>query len=375
MAANDAGQKTEKPTPKRLRDAKKKGQIPRSVDLVQWTTLLLATFLLPSVLGRVVRDASDGTKHMVGLAATGDAGPALGAAAAMAGQATLGLLPLFGFVLVSSILGMAAQGGIVLTGHPVKPKWERISPKAGFKRLFSLNSLVETAKALARLGVLGVLVATTLFAAGRDHLLASGLSLRASSDLLIDQTILLFRIAALIATVIGLADYGFQRWQSMRKLKMTKQEVKEEQRSAEGDPAIRSRRRAAHQKLTRNQMLSSVGDARVVVVNPTHFSVALAYDDEGGAPKVIAKGTDELAWRIRERARHHDVPIVESPPLARALHATVEVGDPIPESFFEAVAIVLAFVMRPRSRAARTVVRRVSVPPSKLPLVTEPVAS
>ena len=131
---------------------------------------------------------------------------------------------------------------------------------------------------------------------------------------------------------------------------------------------IRSRRRQAHAKITRNQMLSAVNGATVVVVNPTHYSVALAYADDGSAPIVVAKGTDELAFRIRERARLGEIPIVESPPLARALHASVEVNDPIPESFFEAVAIVLAFVMRPRANRASATTRRVSIPNSKLPV-------
>lgn len=371
MAAKDeGGQKTEKPTPRKLREARKKGQIPRSVDLVQWLTLLAACFLLPSTLERLIRRTGTDFRTTFGIAATGDIGPTLSHVASSAGNAAFGLTPLFGFVVVSSIVGMAAQGGIVLTGDPIKPKWERISPKAGFKRVFGVASLVETGKAVARLSVLAILVATTLFAAGRDHLLASGLSLSVSTEMLIDQVVLLLRLAALIGSVIGLADYAFQRWQTMRKLKMSKQEIKQESKSSEGDPTIRSRRRQAHQKLTRNQMLSAVNGATVVVVNPTHFSVALRYNDDGEAPMVVAKGADDLAFRIRDRARIADVPIVESPPLARALFANVEVNQPIPASFFEAVAIVLAFVMRPRANKASTTTRRVSIPNSKLPQST-----
>jgi len=267
---------------------------------------------------------------------------------------------------------MAAQGGVVLTGDPIKPKWERISPKSGFKRVFGVASLVETGKEVVRLTVLAILVATTLVAAGRDHLMSGGLSLRFSTDLLLGQVIVLLRLAAFIGSVVGLADYAFQRWQTTKKLKMSKQEIKQESKSSEGDPMIRSRRRQAHAKITRNQMLSAVKGATVVVVNPTHYSVALAYADDGSAPVVVAKGTDELAFRIRERARLGEIPIVESPPLARALHATVEVNDPIPDSFFEAVAIVLAFVMRPRANKASAATRRVSIPNSKLPAAPAP---
>ena len=365
MAA-DSAQKTEKPTPRRLREARQKGQIPRSVDLVQWVTLLAASFLLPSTMRSVLGRIDDRLDAAIDLAGQGETGPALAAAATMAGSAALGLGFLFGFVMVSSIVGMVLQGGFVLSAHPVKPKWERVSPKSGLKRLFSMQSVVETAKALVRLFVLGLLVATVLSAAASDHLFGAGLGLASSTDLLIEQILLVLRLAALVGSVIGVADYAFQRHQAMKKLKMSKQEVKEDQRRAEGDPVIKNRRRQAHAKLTRNQMLSAVSDATVVIVNPTHFAVALDYDDNGSAPTVVAKGADELSWRIRERAATNDVPIVESPPLARALHASVDVGDTIPESFFEAVAIVLAFVMRKR-RNPSSVNGRVSVPASKIP--------
>lgn len=368
MANDEGGQKTEKPTPRKLQDARKKGQIPKSVDLVQWLTLLAASFLLPSTLEALVRQVGTDFQTTFAVAGTGEMGPTLAHVASSSGAAALGLIPLFALVVVSSIIGMAAQGGVVLTVDPIKPKKERVSPKAGFKRIFGPQALMETGKAVVRLVVLSILVATTLFAAGRDHLIANGLALRTSTELLVDQIVILLRLAAFIGSVVGLADYAFQRWQSMKKLKMSKQEIKQEAKSSEGDPMTKGRRRQAHQKLNRNQMLSAVNGAAVVVVNPSHYSVALAYADDGSAPVVVAKGTDELAFRIRERARLADVPIVESPPLARALHASVEVNDPIPESFFEAVAIVLAFVMRPRANKASATVRRVHVPASKVPV-------
>ncbi|MGI9612706.1 MAG: EscU/YscU/HrcU family type III secretion system export apparatus switch protein [Acidimicrobiales bacterium] len=365
MAAESA-QKTEKPTPRRLREARQKGQIPRSVDLVQWVTLLAASFLLPSTLRGVVDRIDERLGMAFELAGRGETGPALAASATMAGSAVMALGALFGFVVVSSILGMVVQGGVVFSAHPVKPKWERVSPKTGFKRLFSMQSVVETAKALARLLVLALLVSTVLSTAASEHLFSAGLDLAGSADLLISQMLLVIRLAALIGSVIGLADYAFQRHQAMKKLKMSKQDVKEDQRRSDGDPVVKNRRRQAHAKLSRNQLLSAVSDATVIIVNPTHYAVALTYHDDGSAPAVVAKGTDELSWRIRERAAKHEVPVVESPPLARALHASVEVGESIPEAFFEAVAIVLAFVMRKR-RNASTVTGRVSVPASKIP--------
>lgn len=365
--ATDSGQKTEKPTPRRLREARRKGQIPRSVDLVQWLTLLAASFILPRTFRAVLYRLDDRVGDATILAATGEPGPALAAVAAMSRTALLGLTSLFALVVISSILGMAAQGGVVLSGHPLKPKMERVSPKAGFKRLFSMQSVVDTAKAVARLIVLGILVATALTAGAVEHFSGAGLDLRSSTELLIDQVLTVLRLAALIGAAIGIVDYAFQRWQATKKLKMSKHEIREEQRSSEGDPATKSRRRAAHAKLSRNQLLSAVSDATVIVVNPTHYAVALYYGDDGAAPIVNAKGTDELAWRIRERAGLSDVPIIESPPLARALHASVEIGAAIPEEFFEAVAIVLAFVMRKR-RNHLPGPRRVTVPARKIPI-------
>ncbi len=370
MAKDEGGQKTEKPTPRKLQEARKKGQIPKSVDLVQWLTLLAASFILPQSLETLVRRTGTDFQQAFAIAGTGEMGPTLAHVAASSGQAAINLIPLFGLVVVTTIIGMVTQGGVVLTVDPIKPKKERISPKAGIVRIFGPQALMETGKAVIRLTVLCILVATTLFAAGRDHLIANGLALRVSTELLVSQVVLLLRLAAFIGAVVGVADYAFQRWQSMKKLKMSKQEIKQEAKSSEGDPMTKGRRRQAHQKLNRNQMLSAVNGAAVVVVNPSHYSVALAYADDGSAPVVVAKGTDELAFRIRERAKLAEVPIVESPPLARALHASVEVNDPIPESFFEAVAIVLAFVMRPRANKASATTRRVHVPASKVPVTT-----
>ena len=163
------------------------------------------------------------------LAGRGETGPALAASATMAGSAAVGLGALFGFVMVSSIVGMVAQGGVVFSAHPVKPKWERVSPKTGFKRLFSMQSVMETAKALARLLVLALLVSTVLSTAASEHLFSAGLDLAGSADLLISQMLLVIRLAALIGSVIGVADYAFQRHQAMKKLKMSKQDVKEDQ--------------------------------------------------------------------------------------------------------------------------------------------------
>ncbi len=371
--AEDQSQKTEKPTPKRLHDTRKRGQIPKSVDLVQWVSFLAATYVLPWTVGGINQVIADGFGPMVKAASTGEAPVAMQAVLEMFAGAALALVPLFALIVAWTIAGMAVQGGVVLTGYPLKPQWNRVSPKAGLKRLVSAANLNETLKSVIRLGVLALLISTTFVAAVRDRMLVGGLGLAELTEGLVTEVLSLLRLAAFAGSVVGLADYAFQRWQSTRKLRMTKQELKQEYRNSEGDPTTRGRRRSAHAKLTRNMMLSAVKDAQVIIVNPTHYSVALTYTGDGSAPRVVAKGTDELARQIREQANRHSIPIVESPPLARALHASVAVGDPIPDNFFEAVAIVLAFIMRPRRNRTAATARRVRVPASKIPAVAEQV--
>ncbi|MGF1597513.1 MAG: flagellar biosynthesis protein FlhB [Acidimicrobiales bacterium] len=358
-------QRTEDPTPKRLRDARRRGQIPRSADLVGWVSVLVASYILPSLTGSVgevlTRYVSDSVQAL-----SSDT-PEVGfeVAAGLFDDLAVATAPFFVVMMVIAAGGMAVQGGVTLSTEPLRPKLERISLAKGIKRLVSPQSAVDTAKAIVRLVVLAALVsgiATELIVSylgsGDRDLVASGRDLAAG-------LLLLVRLAALAGIVVGLADYAWQRRRVSKQLKMTKQEVKQEHRSTDGDPMIRSRRRSLHARLSRNQMLAAVGEASVVVVNPTHVAVALTYS-AGTIPTVVAKGGDELARRIRERAFESDVPVVEARPLARILHDTIDVGAEVPAPLYEAVAVVIAFVMRqPRSSVDR-VVRTVNVPRSAL---------
>lgn len=372
MADKSSGQRTEKPTPKRLREARRKGQIPRSPDLVGWATLLLASYVIPLVI-RLLRQRFAGHFRIVSKAlAAGDLDLALLDTRSLVGGVALVFLPFLALLVLVTVIGMVAQGGVTLSLEPLRPKFERISPKAGAKRLVSTQSAVDTAKAVIRLAILAVLMwritssQVGLFLTGtRRNPAATGLELGAS-------LLLLVRLAALLGVVVGLGDYAYQRWKVGKQLKMTKEEVKRENRNTEGDPFIRGRRRSMHARISRNKMLAAVNDASVVIVNPTHISVALSYSS-GSVPKVVAKGADELALRIRERAFEAGVPVVESKPLARALHELIEVGEEVPAHLYEAVAIVIAFVMRLPPTAVSRAVRRVSVPLSKL--VPDPVGA
>ncbi|MEM7339742.1 MAG: EscU/YscU/HrcU family type III secretion system export apparatus switch protein [Actinomycetota bacterium] len=366
MAQKETGQKTEAPTPKRRQEARRRGQIPRSSDLVGWLVLGAASFVLPALSVEVY----DALNRYVFLAtqalAAGDPGRALAAARAMAVQVGLVMMLFLFGVMATSAAAMAVQGGVTLTAEPLKPKWERISPWAGVKRLVGPQSAVDTAKAIVRLTVLVVLVFTVAVGTVTEQLGTTPRPLGAAGLVLASSLLLIVRLAALAGVVVGLADYAFQRWRVGRQLKMTKHEVKRESKNTEGDPVIRNRRRSLHAQVSRNQMLASVGDASVVVVNPTHYAVALAYN-EGGVPKVVAKGADELAFRIRERAFALGVPVVESRPLGRMLHDHLDVGAEIPAELYEAVALVIAFVLRRARFAIGGVVNRVHVPASSLP--------
>jgi flagellar biosynthetic protein FlhB len=365
VAEKPSGQRTEKPTPKRLREARQKGQIPRSPDLVGWVGVLVASFVLPPFIRRLWTPFREFFGDLGPVVATGDLGVAAPLLGRLVQDTAVVLLAFLTFMGLFVAVAMAVQGGVTLSTQPLRPKWERISPLAGFKRLVSSQSLVDTAKALFRLAVLATLVLTfvvgeieSFLSDGRRPLPQTGRDLAA-------ELLLLVRLAALIGVVIGLADYAYQRWKVGKQLKMTKEEVKRENKNTEGDPLIKGRRRSMHQRLSQNQMLAAVQDASVVVVNPTHVAVALAYET-GGVPTVVAKGADAVAARIRERAFEAGVPVVEARPLARILHDLLDVGAEIPSNLYEAVAIVIAFVMRTPNSALTSSVRTVRVPRSTL---------
>lgn len=362
MAGGGSGEKTEKPTPKKRQEARKEGQVAKSVDLVQWVSLLVATYVLPPVIGNLLDQLSSATREVVHLSARGETGPIYGQVGDLLLLSAQALLPLFLIGALISIAGLAAQGGVVLSGKMLKPKWNRVSPKAGFKRIFSAQSAMETGKALIRITAFALVLWTAAAGTIRPLIAGTPMDLELAVPTLGRELLSILRLCALTGVVIGVADYLFQRHQVEKKLKMSKHEVKQEMKSSDGDPLIRGRRRQAHAKLSRNGMLAAVDDASVVVVNPTHVAVALRYAAGEGAPRVVAKGGDELARTIRERAMAAGVPVLEVRPLARLLHDTIKVGDSIPVELFEAVAIVLAFVMRNPRKAWGGSIRPLHVP-------------
>ena len=341
--------RTEAPTQKRKREQRRKGQVAKSADLASWLGLLVGTYLLPAAAGRLFSSAADSLNALPTITQAPDPDVAL---AALGRTLASGFLAVTPFLVIMGAVGVAAQ--LVQTGFLVSPRLlvpdvKRINPLQGMKRLFSPRSLVETLKQLAKVGAIAWVgwpyvqrVAADLTQTGRVPLLAA---LATSGQALLGM----LRATAWAVLAISAAEYGYQRFQHRRDIRMTKQEIREEMRQSEGDPHVKSRIRSLEASLARSRMMSDVPLADVVVTNPTHVAVALRYDPtRGGAPRVVASGVGEVAARIRAKAVAANVPLVEAKPLARALWRACEVGDEIPAVLYEAVAKVLAFVRRLR---------------------------
>ncbi|CAB4604628.1 MAG: flagellar biosynthesis protein FlhB [Actinomycetes bacterium] len=339
--------KTELPTQKKKRESRQKGTVAKSQDLGPWIALLVGTYLVPLTVGSTAEVASDALGPMRELARQPDPNEVAG----LLGDALLGgliaMLPMLALCLVIGVVVQMAQVGLLLTLKPLKPDLRKIDPIQGLKRLFSAKSLWDTAKQIAKAGVIAWLcwpqvmrIADVLVRNGRVPLMEG---LATSGDALLGMT----RTTCYAVIVIALIDYGYQRRSTLLDMKMTKQEVRDEMKNSEGDPFVKGRIRQLQVAMARSRMMNDVPTASVVITNPTHVAIALRYDPAtGGAPKVVAAGIDNVALRIRERAREAGVPIVEAKPLARALWRACEVGDEIPAPLYEAVAKVLAFVRR-----------------------------
>lgn len=348
------GDKTEKPTPKRKREARRKGQIPKSQDLTSWLSLLLALYLLPMTVGRLAEAGDAALDRVRDSPQQLDSEIAVGALTEALREGFLAVAPLLGVLTLASVLITMGQTGLLLSFKPIVPDFKRVNPLQGFKRLFSARSAWETGKQVLKIVAVvaiawpsSVRLFEDLIAPGRLPLLAA-LSIAGAGVLGIVRTITWTMV------IVSLADYGYQRWQTARSMRMTKQEVKDEFRNAEGDQMVKGRIRSLQRTMARNRTLASIADADVVVTNPTHLAVALRYDPASGrAPVVLATGANAIAAKIRERATESEVPIVEAQPLARALWRACDPGDEIPIASYEAVAQVLAFVRRLDRRLTR----------------------
>jgi flagellar biosynthesis protein FlhB len=361
MAANDSQERTEAATPRRREDALKEGRVPRSQELSAAALLLAGTAALALAGGSALARQAVILVRGVGTAwLSSDPITTAGAVGLLEQVSRTTLLALAPFLIAIGALTLlvnTAQARGVVSVEPLQPKLSHVDPTEGLKRLFSAQALFNLLKAFLKFVVIGFVAWTVLRQAWPEILSTSGAPvpevLAVTRGLAIRMAVLVGLVFLLIAAV----DYGFQLWQYEKSLRMTKQEVVQEHRESEGDPAIKGRVRQLQRAMARKRMLTHVATADVVVTNPTHVAVALKYDPlVSAAPVVLAMGERLLAQRIREIALRAGVPIVENKPLARALLANARIGDPIPPALYVAVAEVIAFVMR--KRGAELPVRR-----------------
>ena len=345
----DQSQKTEEPTAHKLDEAQKKGRVPISRELMQWLTLATITLIALLLFPYTIKTIGNTLKYV--LQHSGDMVSPI-EATKNAFESTLRALglPLF-FIMVMGILTGALQTKLTISTQALKPKFERLSPLKGVGRIFSKKALVEFLKGLFKIAFVGS---------------AMYMIFRKRIDGLVDWTqippgefllhvknlcILLFTIVLASMIIVVIADYAFQWFDLRKSLMMSRDEIRKEQKEMDGDPIIRQRQRQIRHERARKQMMADIPSATVIITNPTHFAVALKYDQDAmDAPKVVAKGMDFIALRIREIAGEHEIPIVENPPLARALFDSVDIGHEIPPEHYKAVAEVIRIVLQMKKR-------------------------
>ena len=354
--ADELGERTEAPSARKLEEARERGQVAKSIDLSGAIDLLGAAAVIVYFGGDLFTNAAGMVRAVLAGAAPGS-GPSPGGLdelfAWTGGHAVRIAAPMLGVMFAVVYLAQFMQVHWLFSTQPLAARLDRIDPLAGLARVFGRRNIVKGVVAVVKLTLILIIAAVFI---GRSF---TALAVLPRFELLAGFAHMGRMIIEMIAWIlvvmltIGVADYFYQRWQYTQDLRMTKQEVKQERRSMDGDPEIKGRRLRMARQLVLQRLGQAVPRADVIVTNPTHFSVALRYDSENmEAPKVVAKGADELAFRIRALAIAHGVPIVEKPALARALYAKVEVGRAIAPEYFEAVAEVLAYVYRLAGKAA-----------------------
>lgn len=354
------GEKTEEPTAKKLEDARKEGQVAKSKEIGN-AFGLLAMFILLKVyvgsLGGNMVDCFSGIYNQIPDAITMYGGKIPVAALLVLLHTVilkmlLMLAPVFLIGVVVAVVCDVVQVKWKPTSKPLQPKFSKLNPISGFKRIFSANALIELLKSIAKIGIICYVVYSYMKDKIAGVFLLYDMSLNQAISLVGETAIDVgIRISA-VYMVIAFLDYAYQKHKFKEDMKMTKQEVKDEYKNQEGDPQVKGKQKQRMQEASRRRMMQQLPEADVVITNPTHYAVAIKYDpDKYDAPYVIAKGEDFLAQKIKEIARENDVEIVENKPLARMLYANVDIGGLIPPELYQSVAEVLAFVYHLKGKA------------------------
>lgn len=350
------GEKTEPATPKKLNESRENGQVAKSKELIMAISLLALFIIIKIYVGnmgeKLINTFKDFYNSFDVIVGDSSKGYPVGLACSTIGNMFISILnivvPILLIAAVISILGNMLQQSWKVTAKPMKPKLSKISPLSGFKRIFSVRQLLELLKSIAMITIIGIVVYTTII--DKVGLLLSFYditlyeALATIGEIIIDLGIKI----SMIFLIIGFIDLIYQRHKFKEDTKMTKQEVKDEYKNAEGDPQVKSQVRRRMMEVSRRRMMQQLPEADVVITNPTHFAVALKYEpDSGMAPVVIAKGADHLAFQIKDKAKECNIAIVENKPLARILYHNVDIGMEIPPELYQAVAEILANILRP----------------------------
>ncbi|MBF2052931.1 MAG: flagellar biosynthesis protein FlhB [Candidatus Sericytochromatia bacterium] len=348
--SEDKDSKTEDATPKRRQEARQKGQILKSKEVNTAALILMAAYALnwsgPHIYKTIYKYILSTYYEMPWFAQNFKLSDLYGYGVHSTKVLLFMLAPIFLIVFFTALIVELVQVGILISGKPLKPQLERIHPVKGFKRVFSLKSLVELVKSAVKTIIIGLVVYTTI----KAHLPMIIYSIKNPvANALVLAGVLLVTIAkkaAAAMVAVAFIDYFYQRWEFEKSLRMSKQEVKDEYKQTEGDPLIKGKQKQKMRQMSMGQVRQAVPDASAVVSNPTHYAVGIRYDEGMDAPKIVAKGRDELAIYIKEVAKEHDIPIFEDPPLARGLYNSCELGEFIHPDFYMAIAKIIAHLMK-----------------------------
>ena len=349
MAESDSGERTEEPTAKKLSEARSKGQIARSKELGTMFVLVGSAVSL-MLTGGLLVDALKGImKRLFSL--NRQEAMDIHALSQVISDAVVALIAplawIFFIIMLAAFIGNTLLGGMNFSWEAAAPKANKLSPIAGFKRMFGVQAMVEFIKSLLKFFVVAITAYLLLYSLFEQILGLSKEATPINFAHAVELLLWMFFALTLSLVIIAMVDAPYQVWNHNRQLKMTKQEVKDEMKNTEGSPEIKGRIRKTQYEMSQRRMMAEVPNADVVITNPTHFSVALKYEVDGSrAPMVIAKGIDEMALHIRKIAKEHEVEIIASPALARSLYYTTELDEDVPEQLFAAVAQVLAFVFQ-----------------------------
>jgi len=349
MADESFQEKTEQATPRKRKEARDKGNVPKSQEVNTAVVLIVGLVGLKFYGAKILGHLSDLMTNVYTHLSTIEVEAALiPELAANGGKFMAALLaPVVGMIMLAGVGANLLQSGWVFSSEPMKPTFNKINPAKGLKKMFSGKSAVELLKSVFKLLIIGVVGYVTL----KDQVRIAPYLIEGTAGQIISFIAALgYKVSmrvALVLVILAASDFAYQKFQYEKQLRMTKQEIKEEYKRTEGDPMVKSRIRSIQRERARKRMLADVPTADVVITNPTHYAVALKYDPENhSAPVVVAKGARLIAQKIKEIAREHQVPVVENKPLARGLFAAVEVGGDIPYDMFKAVAEILAYVYR-----------------------------